>query len=212
MSSFRRLVFFASVAISALMLLSGCSILPTAANTSLYSLNLGPPGSSQRCMVSFSIRELKLAGYLDRAEVVTDRSDAQVQASALHQWAAPLKDELRRTVGLAVNQRWENSRLISYPWRYGEIPAVALDISIDQLEPVAGRLQMQARWQLLGLSSPGRENTRLIRHSHFQKSMSLPVSDANGVVVAINQALSLMSDEIAQAAAEPVSRASLCGA
>ena len=212
MSSFRRLALISTLATGTLSLLSACSILPTAANTSLYSLNLGTPGTSQRCTVSFSIRELKIAGYLDRAEVVTDRSDAQIQASALHLWAAPLKDELRRTVGLAVGQRWENSRLISYPWRYGETPAVALDISIDQLEPVAGRLHMQARWQLIGLNSPGRENTRLIRNSNFQKSMNLPVNDANAVVVAINQALSLLSDEIAQSATEPASRASLCGA
>ena len=174
-------------------------------------MNIGAPASTQRCAANFSIRELKLAGYLDRSEIVTDRSESQVQASALHLWAAPLKDELRRTVGLAVSQRWENSRLVSYPWRFGETPAVALDISFDQLEPVAGRLQVQARWQLVVPAASGRDSPKLIRYSNFHKTLSPAGNDTHAVVVAINQALSQLSDEIAQSAADPASRTALCG-
>lgn len=211
MSSFRRFAHRAVLSSSVLVLSGACSIFPTAATTSLYTLNLPAPIATQRCSANFSIRELKLAGYLDRAELVTDRSDAQVQASALHLWAGPLKDELRRTLGLAVSQRWTDSRLTSYPWRYGETPTVALDISIDQLEPVGGRLQIQARWQLLAMATSGRENAKLIRHANFQKSLSLPSVDANGVVMAMNQTLSMLTDEIARTATEPEFKLALCG-
>ncbi len=207
----RSLVLAVAAVLGTVALLGACNILPTVATSQLHSLLLAPPTVSQRCAVSFSVRDLRLAGYLDRAEIVTDRSDSRVQASSLNLWAAPIKDEARRTLGRAISERWTDSRLVAYPWRFGEMPALVLDIAIDQLEPVAGRLEVQARWQLLSLGAPGRENSRLVRNAVFRKSIDVTSADAGGTVAAINQALSLLSDDIAQSAASGTVMANLCG-
>ncbi len=194
-----------------LFALSGCNIFPPAPTAQLHTLLIAQTAQSQRCAVSFSVRDLRLAGYLDRAEILTDRTDSQVQVSSLNLWAAPIKDEIRRTVGTAINDRWTDSRLVSYPWRFGEMPAVALDLAIDQLEPVAGRLQVQARWQLLSLATPGRENSKLIRHADFRQTLEVTPSGAMGTVAAINLALAALSNDIAQTAGATPMMVTLCG-
>lgn len=180
-----RLLLFALAATA-----SGCNVFPEAGSATLHSLSAAPAGSPQRCAVSFSIRDLRLAGYLDRAEIITDRSGSQLQMSSLQLWAAPLKDELRRTIGRSVAERWSESRLVNHPWRFGETPDLAIDIAVEQLEPVAGNLAIQIDWQLLQLPN------KSLSKGSLRRALAMPAAGAAGAVAAINQTTAALADAI----------------
>ena len=76
------------LAISAL--LPACGNLLPASQYRMYALDTVPALKTAPCPTSFSIREFRVAGYLDRDELVTARDGARIITSADDVWAAPL--------------------------------------------------------------------------------------------------------------------------
>lgn len=152
--------------------LVACSGLGQSQVARLYAIDLPAASSGLDCAISFSIRDLTLAGYLDRLEVVSERRNNEISASATELWAAPLKDELRRLIAVSLSLRWRASRAVGYPWRFQELPQVALSINVDRLDPSAGMFDSVIRWQAFQPADSGRANSLVAAGVH-QRSRAL---------------------------------------
>lgn len=189
------------------LLLAGCNVLPSQLSSRLHALPYIESASRAACAASFSIRDLRLAGHLDRAEVVTGHSGSLIEVSPLDLWASPLKDELRRALGHGLAARWIGARLVSHPWRFGETPDLALEVSVDRLEPIGHELQANIRWQWWTPATPARQPFAV---GSLSRSLRLPDSSASATVLAISQVVEATADALAAQGSDQVALAALC--
>lgn len=193
---------------------SGCGLTPNMQSARLYALAVPASTSQARCAVSFGIRDVRLAGHLDRAEIVIARSGAVIQTSPLDVWAAPLRDDLRRIIGRSLAQRWDGSRLLPHPWRFGEVPVLAIDLQAEQLEPQGTVFEANVYWQMLrqtptpataaGVPAPA------LATGVFRQRLPMQGNDAAAAVAAMNNALSALADELSRQGVGESGLAQLC--
>lgn len=189
-------------------LLTGCAMLPESAPVRVHTIDLAPPQAVRPCAASFSIRELRLPGYLERAEVVTGRRASELLLSQSDVWGAPLAAELQRHLGQALLARWVGSRIVHHPWRFGELPGMAIVVDIDRLDPVDGRLVARARWTIV---EPG-SRSQMLDNGQFNQAIAMTgdaAGPASATARAIGVALGRLADQIA-ARAQEVALASRC--
>ena len=181
-------------------LLAGCTGLITPSQSRLYALDAVPPGRTTPCPIGFSVRDVRVAGHLDRDELVVAREGARIRSSAEDIWSAPLKSELPRVLTRLLLARLEGSVAVPYPWRFNEQAALALDVDVDRLEPIGGELQAQLRWTVV---EPTTTPVRLIGRGSFDTRVALAGGAPDGTVRAIDVALGRFTDVLAgQAAAD----------
>lgn len=194
----RRIATAAALTIAALM--AGCTGLITPSQSRMYALDAAPPGKTARCPIGFSVREVRVAGHLDRDELVVARDGAQIRASADDVWSAPLKSELPRVLTRLLLARLEGSVAVPYPWRFNEQASLALNVDVDRLEPIGGELHALLRWTVV---EPTTAPVRLIGRGTFDTRVPLVGSGPGDTVQAIDVALGRFADMLAgQAAAD----------
>lgn len=196
------------------LLLAGCGLLPATQSSRLHALPYSEVTAVTRCAISFAIRDFRLAGHLDRAEVVTGRSGTRLELSPADLWAAPLKEELRRSLGRSLETRWTGSRQVNHPWRFGEGPELAVEVSVDRLEPEAGLLQARIRWQgwiLPKSAADSGADSKPITQGQFSRALTIDAGPAaQATAAAIARALDEFSAEVAGGASDQRGLADLC--
>lgn len=195
----------AAAVTAAFAALAGCVSLGQSAPSRLYALELPPLTRSIDCPVSYSVRDLTLAGYLDRLEVVSDRRGNEIQASSSDLWAAPLKDELRRLISLTLSQRWQGSRTVAYPWRFQELPQIALNVSVERLEPSGRSFESLIRWQAFR-PADGARQAQVVAAGVHQRSTPMTANSANESVRVMSLAIDQFGDDVQRQLACPVAR------
>jgi uncharacterized lipoprotein YmbA len=123
--------------------LQACTVFPDAPPATLYALELPQASSSTACAVRFALREVRLPGYMDRAEVVLSNQDNVVKVSALQLWAAPLSKEMARLFAVGLNERLSGSRLLPYPLRQLEQPDLLLTLELVSFSNANDRVNVQ---------------------------------------------------------------------
>jgi uncharacterized lipoprotein YmbA len=185
-----------AASIAAVMLagaLTACgSIFPDSPASRLYTIDVVAPLQSVRCPVSFSIRDLRLAGHLDREEVVLSRDGPEIRATPNDLWASPLKVEVPKVLTRLLLVRWEGSRAVQYPWRYNEVPLIALSLDVDRLEPNGDQLQAAIRWNAFDPAARSRQ----LDSGVFETSVPIADRSTSTSVQAINQALGRFADQL----------------
>jgi uncharacterized lipoprotein YmbA len=136
--------------------LAGCSLPGPQAPAQLYALSLPTPNASRdtsanstapACALQFALRELELAGALDRPEIILRRDGPRLQASSMHLWAAPLRSELSRLLGAGLEQSLRGARQWPYPLRFGQRPDVLLSVTFDDFTRTSETMVLSMRWQ-----------------------------------------------------------------
>jgi uncharacterized lipoprotein YmbA len=179
-----------------LALLSACSLLPESAPVHLFALDTVPSAETAPCAVSFSLRDIRLAGHLDRQEVIVARQGSELVASGNELWAAPLKREFARVLTGTLLSRWSGSVAIAHPWRQGEVPRLALNVDVDRLEPVADQLRATIRWTLVEPAA----KSRVLDGGSFDTSVPMSARGAAPTVQAIDRAIGRFGDLLAKRA------------
>jgi uncharacterized lipoprotein YmbA len=144
-----------SAGLSLAFISAGCALPGPQAPAQLYAL--GSPTKLSRdaaansatptCHLQFALRELELAGALDRPEVILRRDGPRLQASPMHLWAAPLRSELSRLLGAGLEQSLRGARQWPYPLRFGQRPDVMLSVTFDDFTHTGEAMLLSMRWQ-----------------------------------------------------------------
>lgn len=179
--------------------LAGCGgLLPNSEPARLHAIRLPAPTVQHACPVSFSVRDLRLAGHLDRPEVVLAVEGSRVVVEGDDLWASPLRAELPRLVARALADRLAGSRLQAYPWRFNEVPRLAVSVQLDRLEAEAGQMRLDASWSLVD----PRASNRPLAHGRLVESMPITVPpDAGGRADAVAEATGTALGRLADAMA-----------
>jgi uncharacterized lipoprotein YmbA len=131
-------LFFVSI-----IVLGACTVFPEALPAKLYALDVPTLQPTVNCPISFSLREVKVPGYLDRSELVLSQEGYKIRTSAQHLWAAPLSTELTRLTAKGLQELLGMSVVRPYPIRQLEKPDWIMSIEISRLVNAKGLFQME---------------------------------------------------------------------
>jgi uncharacterized lipoprotein YmbA len=135
------------------------------------------------------LRAVTLPAYLDAFPVVLGRADGTLVVSQKVEWAERLPEAATRVLRDALSQRLGAARVLIA--RDGRIPDGELTIEFLALDPVGGKLNLDARWFF---SCRVRTQSRGGR-THLEMPLARAAADA--VAFATTAALNRFADELA---------------
>jgi uncharacterized lipoprotein YmbA len=182
--------------------LAGCASSPVM----LVALPSPPPiarAADENAGATILLRRATLPGYLDAFPIVLGRADGALVLSSNAEWAERLSGAVTRVRREALSQRLGAARVLIA--RDGRIPDAALTIEFLSLDPLAGTLNLDARWFF---ACAVRAESRGGR-THVEVSLARATPEA--VAHATTAALTRFADELATnvpCAAQPLPHAS----
>jgi uncharacterized lipoprotein YmbA len=144
------------------------------------------------------ILPVRLPGYLDRPQLVTEMAADQVRVDEYARWAEPLPSAVTRTLAENLAILLPESRVVRYPWPAGDSMRCRVSVELRALAAQGdGWVRLEGRWALL----PDDEETPLVLHPLSLQRGPLPVGP-KGVnpaagVEAMSQLLADLSRQIA---------------
>jgi uncharacterized lipoprotein YmbA len=133
--------------------LCGCSVLgPQPDLSRFYTLSPvadgGSNGGAERGL-TYGLGPIVLPPYLDRAEVATRVSAAEVTYSRTDFWAESLKSNLTRVLQQNLLALLGNARIVLYPWPRTGVVSYQVALNVLQFEhTAAGQAQLHVRWSI----------------------------------------------------------------
>ena len=177
------------------ILLAGLALLNACASESPTLFTLGAvPGethsSGPRVVV---LREIGLARYLQRSQIVRSSENYQIDVSANDWWGEPLGPMLSRVLVEELSQRLPGTTVLAEAGAISASPDVSVEVNIQRLDADrTGAVILRAQ-VALSYATPRRGLTaRSIAISVPQES-----HDVRGEVSAMSNALGQLSDQIA---------------
>lgn len=92
---------------------------------------------------------VRLAGYLDRPQIVRRRGSYALQLAEFDRWAEPLGESITRVVMANLAAALGTDRVQRHPWR--DSRAVDLEVQLDVLRfdgPPEGPVELEVLWRL----------------------------------------------------------------
>ena len=180
----RRLACLAPAA-----LLAACSSSP---DPVLYTLQMKPGPVLPKGPSVVQLRDIGLARYLDRREIVRSSADYKLGVMANDWWGEPLGSMLSRVIVLGLSQRLPNSSV------YSEGGAISVDanavvaVNIQRLDlDASGTLELIAQ-AAVEFNRPRRRAAR-----SFRILKSPPTPNVAGQVAATSDAVAELTDGLA---------------
>jgi uncharacterized lipoprotein YmbA len=176
-----------------LLVLGGCLSTPP---TRFYTLPTLPDVSSSAAMgeraLTIGVGPVTLPPYLDRPQIVTRASEAQLHLAEFDQWAASLHDTVARVLAENLSLLMPTARVMLHPWpRTTEIDQQVM-VEVTRFDrTMGGEVVLVARWSLL--DAAGQELT--LRKARFSTPAGGPEYEAT--VTAMGRALETLSRDIA---------------
>ncbi len=189
---------FAYVLSAAILFLAGCISVPDSREPSFYGIaaikdnELKPIELSSDFSVAVS--RIKIPGYLNRPQIVTQDKNNQMRFAQFHRWAEPLNEGLTRVIKENISRILSRAQIVSYPLDFPSNVAFRLDMELTRFElDISGELFLVVQWAVIDVGYP--KNT-VIKRSEFR----LPVDGNNypGAVNAVSAACASLSGQIAQ--------------
>ncbi len=139
------------------------------------------------------VRDIGLAGYLDRKEIVRSSEDYKLDVRSNAWWGEPVGGMLGRVLVLELSQRLPNSRVYSEAGSITADPNAAVGIDIQRLDAdKAGTVILIAQVSIQ-FNRPTRSGGR-----NFTISRPMATQDTPGFVAAASDAVGELADGIAQ--------------
>ena len=184
----------------ATVVIAGCGSTPA---SKLYTLP-AEAGDSQRVAGErrkVEVISVRIPDLWDRPQVVLSKATGEVSISEFHRWATPLKLDMPRVVVRNLSRLLDGSTVWLREDFAGAQPDVRVQVTIEQLEAVAGTgLRLEAAW----LIRPAGEGAAQAGRARLLE----PLADAShdAVVAAAGKAVLALSSQIARdiAAMPPV--------
>jgi uncharacterized protein len=113
-----------------ILALAGCR----STNPALYSLAVPPGPTLPGGPKVVALREVSLAGYLDRQQIVRSSEDYRLTVSENDWWGEPLGGLLTRVLAEALAQRLPRSSVVAADTAIRVMPDATVEIGIQRLD------------------------------------------------------------------------------
>ena len=182
----RRLMLFAAPP----LLAGACSSSPEPA---LYTIQMKPGTPLAGRPQVVQVRDISLASYLDRKEIVRSSQDYKLAVQQNDWWGEGLSPMLGRVIAMGLAQRLPSSQVVSEGGAVPVDPTAVVGVSVQ-------RLDLDAAGQLLLAAQAGVEFNRPRRNSarSFQIARTPSGTDTRALVAAISDAVGELTDGLAR--------------
>lgn len=193
-SALRFLCRLNALALAASLLIA-CAATPETHFYVLSPLNLpAQTAASAAPKRLIGLGPVALPALLDRKQIVTRTGGNRIEASELHQWAAPLKESITETLAQNLSALLPNDIVKAYPWSaYGDMDFHII-IDIVRFETNAAQTaELIAKWSIMS----GKTHALI---SHGQTRLSLPQTEPgyDGAIKALSETLGQFSKQLAE--------------
>jgi uncharacterized lipoprotein YmbA len=170
-------------------LVAGCGASP---DPVLYTLQMKPGPVLPSGPRVVQLRDIGLASYLDRREIVRSSADYKLGVMANDWWGEPLGSLLSRIIILGLSQRLPNSRIYAEGGAISADPNAVVGVNIQRMDrDASGSLELIAQGAV-EFNRPARSASRAF---HIVKAP--PTNTVAGQVAATSDAIAELTDGLA---------------
>ena len=178
-------------------LLGACSSTPPVA---YYTLNTLPemqqeiPAAVMDDTLAIGVGPVEFPKFLDRPQIVTRKSQNQIEVSEFHRWAGSFPGDFSRVLAKNISILLPTDRVAVYPWGEQFSPTYRIKLNVEQFDGRLGeRVVLEVTWMVTDQEGT---NKLLVRRSLIEE----PVPDNNyeALVVAESNALVTLSRTIVE--------------
>jgi hypothetical protein len=176
---------------------AACSTTPPVA---YYTLNTLPemqqeiPAAVMDDTLAIGVGPVEFPKFLDRPQIVTRKSQNQIQVSEFHRWAGSFPGNFSRVLAKNISILLPTDRVAVYPWGEQFSPTYRIKLDVEQFDGQVGeRVVLEVTWMVTDQEGT---NKLLVRKSLIEE----PVPDNNyeALVVAESNALATLSRTIVE--------------
>jgi uncharacterized lipoprotein YmbA len=181
-----------------LLLLAGLPAACISPNPALYTLAIVPGSTHPTAPPRIELREIGLARYLERSQIVRSSEDFRIDVLGNDWWGEPLDAMLSRVLVQELSQRLPSSTVFAENGAITATPDASVELNIQRLdEDRSGALLLMAQVAVTG-------HVTITRNVRF--SVPLPSPGTPGLVSAISTAVGELADAVAALLASTASR------
>ena len=178
-------------------LLAGCGSTPLTQFYKLSSLPSGQQGNfaaSPGGEIAIGVGPVELPEYLDRPQIVTRKSQNQLEISEFHRWAGSLPQGFSRVLAKNISTLLPTDRVAVFPWEGTFSPTYQVKVQVEQFDGQVGKqVFLRVIWSVV--SQEGAKEL-VVRKTFIEEPV--PTKDYDGLVAAESNALATLSREIVE--------------
>jgi hypothetical protein len=176
---------------------AACSTTPPVA---YYTLNTLPemqqeiPAAVVDDTLAIGVGPVEFPKFLDRPQIVTRKSQNQIEVSEFHRWAGSFPGDFSRVLAKNISILLPTDRVAVYPWGEQFSPTYRVKLDVEQFDGQLGeRVVLEVTWMVTDQEGI---NKLLVRKSLIEE----PVSDKTyeALVEAKSNALTTLSRTIVE--------------
>ena len=178
-------------------LLAACSSTPP---TRFYKLNSLPGGQQENPAallgmdIAIGVGPVELPEFLDRPQIVTRKSQNQLEIAEFHRWAASFPRDFSRVLAKNISTLLPTDRVAVYPWEDSFSPTYQVKLDVEQFDGQLGeQVFLRVIWSLVGQEGM---KELLVRKTLIEEPVL--TNDYEGLVAAQSNALATLSREIVE--------------
>ena len=178
-------------------LLAGCGSTPM---TKFYKLSSLPSGQQENLgallgeNIAIGVGPVELPEYLDRPQIVTRKSQNQLEISEFHRWAASLQRGFARVLAKNISTLLPTDQVAVYPWEGTFTPTYQVKLNFEQFDGQVGKqVSLRVIWSLVGQEGA---KVLVVRKTLIEEPVL--TNDYDGLVGAQSNALATLSREIVE--------------
>ncbi len=177
------------------LLLSACGSSPPVRYFSLSTTIAG--GEDADDAVVLGLGPLRIAGYLERSQIVTRGAGAEIKVDEFSRWAEPLTVALHRVVSTDVDNMMDGVIVVAFPFESVVRTQVDYRLLGDVVRfdaDAGGRVILETQW---GVAAVDSGEIVIREHRTRYESQARSADDPAAVASAMNDALAKFSRDIA---------------
>jgi uncharacterized lipoprotein YmbA len=178
-------------------LLAACSSTPA---TKFYKLSSLPSGQQENPAalsgmdIAIGLGPVELPEFLDRPQIVTRKSQNQLEISEYHRWAASFPRDFSRVLAKNIATLLPTNQVEIYPWADTFSPIYQVKLQVEQFDGQLGeQVLLGVLWSVVGQEGA---NELMVRKTLIEEPVL--TNDYEGLVAAQSNALATLSREIAE--------------
>ena len=175
-----------------------CLVLPALASAcsssdpALYTLQVKPGPEFPKSPPIVQVRDIGLARYLDRREIVRSSADYKLGVMANDWWGEPLGAMLSRVIVLGLSQRLPSSSIYPEGGAISADPQAVLAVNIQRLD-----LDQSGNLELIAQAAVEFNRPRRTASRSFHIVKTPPAATVPGQVAATSEAVGELTDGLA---------------
>ena len=162
---------------------------------SLYSEEIETQALADLRNIGILVGPIRMALYLDRADIVIRDSQNQIRLAEFSQWAGPLQENFSRVMAENLSVLLATDRVGIFPGTRAMLFDFNVTVNVTRFDGIPGqKADLRARWAILDKS-----RKKMLFENHSALSQPTKDESMEALIAAESRILSDLSREIAKA-------------